>query len=79
MWCKRYAHNDNWQSEWLYRNNTSAFPQSATQISVVHQIRNSCRYVVWKDLKEFLADMEEIYTSVNRDQAAISLEHFEQK
>jgi len=57
----------------------AVFPQSTTQICVVHQIRNSCRYMVWKDLKEFTADMKEIYTSVNRDQAAISLEHFEQK
>ncbi|MCS3163311.1 transposase [Bacteroides faecis] len=26
----------------------SVFPASTTQICVVHQIRNSCRYVVWK-------------------------------
>jgi len=31
----------------------------------VHQIRNSCRYVVLKDLREFTADMKEVYTSVN--------------
>ena len=45
----------------------AVFPSSTTQICVVHQIRNSCRYVVWKDMKEFTADMKEIYTSVNRD------------
>lgn len=57
----------------------SVFPESTTQICVVHQIRNSCKYVVWKDLKEFTADMKEIYTSVNREQAASALAHFEQK
>ena len=57
----------------------SVFPQSTTQICVVHQIRNSCKYVVWKDMKEFTADMTEIYTSVNREQAAAALSHFEQK
>ena len=57
----------------------SVFPQSTTQICVVHQIRNSCKYVVWKDMKEFTADMKEIYTSVNREQAASALSHFEQK
>ena len=57
----------------------AVFPASTTQICVVHQIRNSCKYVVWKDLKEFTADMKEIYTSVNRDQAAEVLNHFEQK
>ncbi len=57
----------------------AVFPESTTQICVVHQIRNSCKYVVWKDLKEFTKDMKEIYTSVNRDQAAVALSHFEQK
>lgn len=57
----------------------TVFPQSTTQICVVHQIRNSCKYFVWKDLKEFTADMKEIYTSVNREQAASSLAHFELK
>jgi len=57
----------------------AVFPQSTTQICVVHQIRNSSRYVVWKDMKEFTADMKEIYTAVNRDQAASALAHFEQK
>lgn len=57
----------------------TVFPQSTTQICVVHQIRNSCKYVVWKDMKEFTADMKEIYTSVNREQAASALSHFELK
>lgn len=57
----------------------AVFPQSTTQICVVHQIRNSSRYVVWKDMKEFTADMKEIYTAVNRDQAASALAHFEQQ
>lgn len=56
----------------------SVFPQSTTQICVVHQIRNPCRYVVWKDMKAFTADMKEIYTSVNREQAESALAHFEQ-
>jgi transposase-like protein len=57
----------------------TVFPKSTTQICVVHQIRNSCKYVVWKDMKEFTADMKEIYTSVNREQAASALAAFEQK
>jgi transposase-like protein len=32
----------------------SVFPQSQTQICVVHQIRNACKYVVWKDRREFI-------------------------
>lgn len=56
----------------------AVFPQSTTQICVVHQIRNSCRYVVWKDMKAFTADMKEIYTSANKQQAESALAHFEQ-
>lgn len=38
----------------------NVFPESTTQICVVHQIRNASRYVVWKDKKELAADMKEI-------------------
>ena len=43
------------------------FPKATTQICVVHQIRNSCRYVVWKDKKEFTQDMKQIYTAPNKE------------
>jgi putative transposase len=34
------------------------FPQSTNQICVVHQIRNSCRYVAWKSLKKVTSYMK---------------------
>ena len=41
----------------------SIFPESTTQICVVHQICNSCRYVVWKEKKEFTSDLKNrVYT-----------------
>jgi len=40
-------------------------PDSRTQICVVHQIRNACRYVVWKEKKAFTADMKHIYNALN--------------
>lgn len=46
----------------------SVFPQAATQVCVVHQIRNSCKYVVYKDLKSFTGDLKEVYGAVNREQ-----------
>lgn len=36
----------------------TVFPNSTTQICVVHQIRNSCRYVVWREKKAFTLDMK---------------------
>jgi putative transposase len=57
----------------------SMFPESSTQICVVHQIRNSMRYVVWKDKKEFARDMKAIYTAPTKDAAFAALDEFEQK
>ena len=55
----------------------SVFPLSTKQICIVHQIRNACRFVVWKDRKPFTADMKKIYTAPNRDAAHLALEHLE--
>lgn len=57
----------------------SVFPNSDRQICVVHQIRNSSRYVVWKDKKEFARDMKLIYTSPNKEAAKAALEDFKLK
>lgn len=55
----------------------AVFPQSSTQICVVHQIRNSCKYVVYKDKKEFTADMKNIYNAPNKEAAAVELDNLE--
>ena len=57
----------------------NVFPESQTQICVVHQIRNSARYVVWKDKKEFSADMKLIYNAPTKEAAKASLEDFSKK
>lgn len=44
----------------------SVFPESITQICVVHQIRNSCRYVVCKEKKEFTSDLKCVYNATNQ-------------
>jgi putative transposase len=53
------------------------FPLSTKQICIVHQIRNACRFVVWKDRKQFTADMKGIYTAPNRDAAQLALDQLE--
>ena len=57
----------------------TVFLQSSTQICVVHQIRNSCKYVVYKDKKEFTADMKNIYNAPNKEVAAAELDNLEKK
>ena len=55
------------------------FPQTITQLCVVHQIRNSCKYVAWKERKEFSADLKQIYGAVNREAAREALDVFTEK
>ena len=57
----------------------NVFPQSKTQICVVHQIRNACRFVVYKDKKAFTADMKYIYQAPNQEAAKAALEDFAKK
>jgi putative transposase len=57
----------------------SVFPQSTKQICVVHQIRNACKYVVWKDRKNFTEDMKAIYNAPNRDAASAALNDLDNK
>ncbi len=57
----------------------NVFPNSDTQICVIHQIRNSSRYVVWKDKKEFSKDLKQIYTASNKEMARAALEDFKGK
>ncbi len=57
----------------------TVFPQSASQVCVVHQIRNSCRYVVWKDKREFSHDMKDIYAAPTRQAAQAGLQDLEAK
>jgi putative transposase len=57
----------------------SVFPESTKQICVVHQIRNSMKYVVWKDKREFTTDMKDIYTAPNKEAAMMALDALDKK
>jgi len=53
------------------------FPNCTKQICVVHQIRNSCKFVSYKDRKAFSADMKNIYNATNAEVAALALDELE--
>ena len=55
------------------------FPQTIIQLCIVHQIRNSSRYVVWKEKKEFNKDLKAVYGAINREEAEAALERFADK
>lgn len=56
----------------------SVFPKVSVQLCVIHQIRNTLRYVVWKDQKSFMKDLKAVYTAVTEEQALWELDKLEQ-
>lgn len=52
------------------------FPQTRVQLCIVHMVRNSLRYVSWKDYKAVTAALKTIYQSPTEDQALSNLELF---
>jgi len=56
---------------------TACFPKTEVQKCVVHQIRNSVRYVSYKDRKKLTADLKPIYTAPSEDAAFAALDEFE--
>jgi transposase-like protein len=57
----------------------SVFPDATKQVCIVHQIRNSCKFVGWKERKEFSGDMKDIYNAPNREAAELALNTLDQK
>ena len=57
----------------------SVFPKTKNQLCIVHQIRNSCKFVPYKDRKAVCADLKEIYGAVNLDDAEFAKEEFREK
>ena len=45
----------------------SVFPDTAVQLCIIHQIRNSFKYISWKDQKEFISDLKEVYKATNEE------------
>jgi transposase-like protein len=58
---------------------TSAFPDAEVQGCIVHQIRNSLKYVSYKDYKEVVKDLKGIYKAVSEKEALAELDVFEEK
>lgn len=50
------------------------FPQTEVQLCVVHQIRNSQKYLSYKDVKPFMKDLQGVYRATTKEQAERSLE-----
>jgi len=57
----------------------TVFPKTEQQLCVIHQIRNSTKYVPYKDIKAVMADLKKVYGAPTLDAAEYALEEFREK
>jgi putative transposase len=57
----------------------AVFPQTEVQRCIIHQIRNSLRYVSWKDRKAFVQDLKQVYRAANREAGEANLVSLREK
>ena len=57
----------------------TAFPDTQIQLCIVHMVRNSVKYVSWKDYKAVTTDLKQIYQSVTEEEALQSLDRFAER
>lgn len=52
----------------------TVYPQTQIQLCIVHMVRNSMKYVPWKDYKVVAKDLKNIYQSATEEEALLALE-----
>jgi transposase-like protein len=57
----------------------TVYPDTQIQLCIVHMVRNSLKFVPWKDYKAITSDLKRIYQSITEEDALISLDQFEQR
>jgi len=57
----------------------AAYPKTEIQQCIIHQIRNSTKFVSYKDIKELMSDLKRVYTAVDETTALSELDNFDEK
>lgn len=57
----------------------AVYPKSEIQKCIIHQIRNSTKYVSYKDIKELMKDLKTVYKASTEELALTNLDSFEEK
>ena len=57
----------------------AVFPQTQIQRCVIHQIRNSLKYITWTDRKAFMVDLKQVYQAATRESAEAHLRQLGEK
>ena len=56
----------------------AVFPETEIQNCIIHQLRNSSKYVSYKDLKALMSNLKAVYAAVDEQAALDALETFAQ-
>jgi len=54
----------------------TVYPETQIQLCIVHMVRNSIKYVPWKDYKPVTADLKQIYQATTEEEALLALDRF---
>ena len=54
----------------------TVYPETQVQLCIVHMVRNSIKYVPWKDNKPVTTDLKLIYQAVTEEEALLALDNF---
>ncbi|MGO4119414.1 transposase, partial [Rhizobium ruizarguesonis] len=57
----------------------AAFPRTQIQLCVIHQIRNSMKYVPFKEERAVLADLKKVYQALTLEEAEQAFAAFQEK
>jgi transposase-like protein len=57
----------------------ATYPKAEVQQCIIHQIRNTTRFVSYKDIKELMKDLKQVYGAIDERTASYSLEEFIEK
>lgn len=58
---------------------SAVYPKTEIQQCIIHQIRNSTKYVSYKDIKALMTDLKRVYAAVNEETALYELDEFAKK
>ena len=57
----------------------AVYPKTEIQQCIIHQIRNTTRFVSYKDIKALMADLKKVYAAIDEQTALSELETFDEK
>ena len=55
------------------------YPKTEVQLCIIHQIRNSMKYIPWKNYRKFMADLKKVYQASNKELAEHNLDELDEK